>query len=469
MASSPDGIRLYEDDQEGLLASIVMANDIVNLHCYVQDCGPPLFCEPPEREDDYFFMATVNGSTDTLRVLPEIYQSDPRQKEPLRSRLERRNIRLLNLASVLDALKFIEEAPIQRHVSAVSQETIEDFVCSLLDRGASVRATNEHLSPTQRPTVLGVAAALGSYNLTCRLIADRPDLHGKETWHEIATGSIDNVTALHIASGSWNLAFVQALLEKYGSDELAQAATAPDSRGRLPVHWALLNLDHTFNKPSDEQTISTGTSQGAALNFLANGYVRGAGSLALMKVLLRLNPNIKIVNSQDQSGATALLKVLSYHETRNVVCKSSTMPLVELLLANGADRTAYDKKGQTALHKLATSPSYDDPISPDLLEMFISFVDINREWMDGPSLDGKKSAASRGVSFTSPSGLIRKEKADGTLDYPTLAEKIHALDEIVSVLREAGASMDQLNLARQTPAQLQEQEQKLARWERGGE
>jgi hypothetical protein len=63
--------------------------------------------------------------------------------------------------------------------------------------------------------------------------------------------------------------------------------------------------------------------------------------------------------------------------------------------------------------------------------------------------------------------LIRKEMVDGTLDYPTLAEKIRALDEIVSILREAGASIDQPNLARQTPAQLQEQ--KRARWEKGGE
>ncbi|KAJ5647671.1 hypothetical protein N7490_004043 [Penicillium lividum] len=68
MASSPDGIRLYEHDQEGLLASIVIANDVANLHRYVEDCGPPSFCEPGERRDDYFFMATVNGSTDTLLI-----------------------------------------------------------------------------------------------------------------------------------------------------------------------------------------------------------------------------------------------------------------------------------------------------------------------------------------------------------------------------------------------------------------
>lgn len=542
MASSPAGIRLYEDDG-GLLASIVIANDVANLHRYFEDFGPPVFGEPAECEDDYFFMATVNGSTDTLRVLAEIYQSDLRQKEPLRSRLERQNIRLLNLAcanaqfktaeylmncgpplgemfhergyadapltAALAALNLVKEAPARRNAPAASQETIEEFVCSLLDRGASVRATNDQLPSTQRPTVLGSAAALGSYNLASRLIADGADLHGKETWHEIATGSIDNVTALHIASGSWNLSFVQALLESYGVDEFAQAASTSDSRGRLPLHWALLNLDNTFNKPSDEQTISTGlkivnlllesnsdtinvqSSHGAAFNFLTNGYVMGAGSLAIMKVLLRFNPKISTVNAQDQSGATALLTVLSYHETCNVVRGSYTMPLVELLLAHGADTTAYDKKGQTALHKLAASPSYHDPISPNLLEKFIPSVNINKADVNGwtalhwmaknlRQVEASRLLVRRGadVNAVNKKGntplheamggrLIRKEKADGTLDYPTLAEKIRAFDEIVSILREAGASMDQPNFAGQTPAQLQEQ--KRARWEKGGE
>jgi ankyrin repeat protein len=233
------------------------------------------------------------------------------------------------------------------------------------------------------------------------------------------------------------------------------------------------------------------SSHGAAFNFLAKGYVLGAGSLALMKVLLRFNPNISTVNAQDQSGETALLTVLSYHETCNVVRESYTMPLVELLLAHGADRTAYDKKGQTALHKLAASPSYDDPISPDLLEKFIPSVHINKADVNGwtalhwmarnlRQVEASRLLVHRGadVNAVNKKGntplheamggrLIRKEKADGTLDYPTLAEKIRALDGIVSILREAGASMDQPNLARQTPAQLQEQ--KRARWEKGDE
>lgn len=98
------------------------------------------------------------------------------------------------LTAALDALKFIKEAPARTNAPAISQGTIKDFVCSLLDRGASVRATNEQLPSTQRRMVLGAAAAMGSYNLASRLIADGADLHVKDTWFEIATGYIDNIS-----------------------------------------------------------------------------------------------------------------------------------------------------------------------------------------------------------------------------------------------------------------------------------
>jgi hypothetical protein len=54
MASSPDRIRVYKDDQGGLSASIVIANDVANLYRYVKDYSPPLFGEPAECEDDIF-------------------------------------------------------------------------------------------------------------------------------------------------------------------------------------------------------------------------------------------------------------------------------------------------------------------------------------------------------------------------------------------------------------------------------
>jgi ankyrin repeat protein len=357
--------------------------------------------------------------------------------------------------------------------------------------------------------VLGAAAAMGSYKLASRIIAEGADLHAKQTWYDTWEGNIENVTALHIASGSWNLAFVQTLLERYGADEFARAVSASDSRGRLPLHWALLNLSDTFRRPSDEETMSTGlklvnlllesnpdtinaqSSDGAVFNFLTYGNVIHAGELALMKALLRLNPTISTVNAQDKSGATALLRVLSHHETCNSVREIYTMPLVKLLLAHGADRTACDKKGQTTLHKLAAGTSYDDPISPDLLEMFIPFVDINKadangwtalHWMarNLRQIEPSRLLVSRGadVNVINKKGntllheavggrLIRKQKADETIEYPTPGEKNRALDEIVSILREAGASMDQPNLARLTPAQIQAQTR--AKWEKGCE
>jgi ankyrin repeat protein len=63
--------------------------------------------------------------------------------------------------------------------------------------------------------------------------------------------------------------------------------------------------------------------------------------------------------------------------------------------------------------------------------------------------------------------LIRRENEDGSLEWPTLSEKIQAHDEIISTLQDAGASMDQPNLAGKTPAQLLVE--KRAKWEKGGE
>jgi ankyrin repeat protein len=59
------------------------------------------------------------------------------------------------------------------------------------------------------------------------------------------------------------------------------------------------------------------------------------------------------------------------------------MPLVDLLLAHGADKSLYDNQGQIVLHKLASSPTYNEPICPDLLEALIPFVDINQADVKG--------------------------------------------------------------------------------------
>lgn len=68
----------------------------------------------------------------------------------------------------------------------------------------------------------------------------------------------NNVTALHIASGSWNLEFIQALAKRYGDGEFARALSVADSKGRLPLQWALLRLSLPAKGPSGEETTSTG-------------------------------------------------------------------------------------------------------------------------------------------------------------------------------------------------------------------
>lgn len=114
-----------------------------------------------------------------------------------------------------------------------------------------------------------------------------------------------------------------------------------------------------------------------------SGNVLGAGSLALVKLLLNANPHARTLNARDQSGATALLRVLNSHESDTLNRTRYFTPLVDLLLEHEAHKSVHDNQGQTALHKLPYSASYNDPISPTLLEKSIPFVDINQADADG--------------------------------------------------------------------------------------
>lgn len=98
---------------------------------------------------------------------------------PLGEMFNERGYAVAPLTAALDGLVFIRDAFDWQIAPGVSQETIEDFVYSLLDRGASVRATDEQLPSTEQSTMLGAAAAMGSYGLVSRIIADGADLHGQ--------------------------------------------------------------------------------------------------------------------------------------------------------------------------------------------------------------------------------------------------------------------------------------------------
>ncbi|CEJ54579.1 hypothetical protein PMG11_00883 [Penicillium brasilianum] len=167
------------------------------------------------------------------------------------------------------------------------------------------------------------------------------------------------------------------------------------------------------------------------------------------------------------------------------------MPLFDLLLSHGADRSLYDNKNQTVLHKLASSATYNGDIPSLLLELLIPFVDINQADVNGwtplhymarnlRQVNASRLLVSRGadVSAVNNKGntplheamtgrLNRKEKEDGSLEWPTLSEKIQAHDKIISILQDAGASIDLPNMAGKTPAQLLVE--KRAKWDNGGE
>jgi ankyrin repeat protein len=356
--------------------------------------------------------------------------------------------------------------------------------------------------------VLGVAAPYGSYELASRLIAEGANIHAQQIWHEVWGGDADKVTALHLASGSWNLGFIKALVKQYGDGQLSEAVTIADSEGRLPLHWALFGLRSSYRR-SGQQTISEGLEivrllleanpdtmnirgkSGAAYNFTISGRIVGADKLALVRLLLDTNPHPSILNTRDQSGATALLRLIASHEGSSSSQQAYFMPLVDLLLSHGSDRSLYDNRNQTVLHKLASSATYNEEIPSLLLELLIPFVDINQADVNGwtplhymarnlRQVNASRLLVSRGadVSAVNNKGntplheamtgrLIRKEKENGSLEWPTLSEKILAHDKIISILQDAGASMDLPNMAGNTAAQLLVE--KRAKWEKGGE
>ncbi|KAJ5215842.1 uncharacterized protein N7498_002249 [Penicillium cinerascens] len=295
--SASDGSAMYDDGCGSLVKSIIEADDVANLHRYAKVRGTRFFSPGAEVHDwnpdewDPFLLAAENGNIDALRALAEIYQSDPSQTEPLEARLRRKNIHLLSVACLYARFEAAEyllscgpplggklndqeftNSPLLSSVAAlgftrgklgrdIEKSDIENFVYRLLGRGASVCQPNRYANkdqPDQQSspkdlleTVLGVAAPHASYKLASRLIAEGADIHAQQEWYELGEGDVEKVTALHIASGSWNLEFIQALVENYGDGELAEAVTVADSKGRLPLHWALLSLRGSFDQRSE--------------------------------------------------------------------------------------------------------------------------------------------------------------------------------------------------------------------------
>lgn len=127
----------------------------------------------------------------------------------------------------------------------------EELINMLLDRGAPVREANrvyqwEDIDEKHRlmETALGNVIKHGSYKLLSRLISNGADVHSRQ-WavpNEFGEGD-QEVTALHLGSGYFNLEGIQALLDNRGEMDLADMVSMSDGHGRLPLHWAAAGMD----------------------------------------------------------------------------------------------------------------------------------------------------------------------------------------------------------------------------------
>lgn len=131
------------------------------------------------------------------------------------------------------------------------------------------------------------------------------------------------------------MGFIIAIAEHYGHGEFAKALDLADNKGRLPLHWALSHLNKQATRKAEQDT---------------------------------------------------LLSVLHPHESEALPRTSYFTQLINLLISSPTAPTnpSLITRDQTALHKIASSTSDNEPIDPTLSETFFPDVDVNKpesnEW-----------------------------------------------------------------------------------------
>ncbi|KAL3440246.1 ankyrin repeat-containing domain protein [Aspergillus insuetus] len=265
-------------------------------------------------------------------------------------------------------------------------------------------------------------------------------------------GYTTDITPMHIVSLYWNADAIRALMDRCRADASQSPAgmvARADSRGRLPLHWAL--------------TRDRGVSRRMLLDTVA----------------LLLEANLETVNVPNHRGASAGSQAIETH----AIAGGSLVPLLKLLLAHGADARVCDSEGRNLLHQLARASWQPASLDPDLLHRLLEQVGVNDPAAaDGSTalhylvrhlnqIDAARHLIQCGANANATNhqgntplhevmrGVVcpRVDSTTGQLE-PMPSERLpQFLAAFIQVLVEAGASMDQLNAAGKTSTQVRDE------------
>lgn len=469
----PDGKLLYEDVWGSLKRCIVADNDVATLKNYIAKHPKHIFW-PGEcgASDNTICVAASSGSIDAMRVLIDHYHTDPsfHANPTLGKDIKAPEFSALEVACSsgrLDMVKFLlDEDPLRGTVYAKEyhggrallsatrslgdiswdgeeedqsefRERInesEELINMLLDRGASVRdATRvcqwDDIDEKHRliETALGNVIKYASYNLLSRFIANGADVHARQWSHHYDFGDGDQqVTALHLGSGYWNLEGIQALLDYRGEIDLAEMVSMRDGRGRLPLHWAAAGM---YGRQS--------------------GHVCGGEDstrcISILKLLIESNPDT--INAQDEKGRTALYYAVNCDSKDSWSTCRCLEEAIRFLCEKGADAGIQDKKGQSILYSIGATGRC------------VGWLPINRVILDILVAHGGRINDADEEGDTALHILTRwqgKWLKKGHPNQVVYDKQIDTYNTMVKYFQEIGGSMDQRNVAGETPQQLLE-------------